>query len=95
MPINILPDIELLVKQGCQLVLGTDSLASNRQLSIAGEMKTIRQHFPKITTEEMLKWATSNGAKALQLDALLGSFEKGKKPGVVSMDENESIRRVI
>jgi aminodeoxyfutalosine deaminase len=32
--------------------------------------------------ETLLKWATSDGAKALQLDSLLGSFEKGKKPGV-------------
>jgi cytosine/adenosine deaminase-related metal-dependent hydrolase len=31
----------------------------------------------------MLGWATINGARALQMDKHLGSFEKGKKPGVV------------
>jgi cytosine/adenosine deaminase-related metal-dependent hydrolase len=39
--------------------------------------------------ETLLKWATSNGAKALQLDSLLGSFEKGKKPGVLLIKDNE------
>ncbi|MEO7984286.1 MAG: amidohydrolase family protein, partial [Bacteroidota bacterium] len=81
-----LPDIDLLIKQDCEIVLGTDSLASNHQLSILEEIKTIGKHFPHIATEKMLQWATSNGAKALQLDSLLGSFEKGKKPGVNLID---------
>lgn len=78
-----LPDINLLMKYDCAIVLGTDSLASNHQLSMLEEIKTIRQTFPAIEMETLLKWATSNGAKALQLDSLLGNFEKGKKPGVV------------
>jgi len=82
-----MPDIDLLVKHDCEIVLGTDSLASNHQLSILEEMKTIRKDFPGIKTETLLKWATSNGAKALQVDSLLGSFEKGKRPGLVLVDE--------
>lgn len=81
-----LPNIDLLLKHDCEIVLGTDSLASNNQLSILEEIKTILQHFPHIEMERMLRWATSNGARALQMDALLGSFEKGKKPGVVLID---------
>jgi len=81
-----LPDVNLLMKNNCEIVLGTDSLASNHQLSILEEIKAIRQHFPNIETEKLLKWATINGAKALQLDQVLGSFEKGKKPGVVLID---------
>jgi aminodeoxyfutalosine deaminase len=77
-----LPNIDLLMKHDCEIVLGTDSLASNHQLSILEEIKTIQQHFPHIKMETMLQWATSNGAKALQMDAALGSFEKGKRPGV-------------
>ena len=83
-----LPDIELLMKHDCEIVLGTDSLASNHQLSILDEIKTIQQHFPHIEMETLLKWATSNGAKALQMDSLLGSFEKGKKPGVILIQKN-------
>ena len=90
-----LPDIDLLVKHDCEIVLGTDSLASNHQLSILEEMKTIQQHFPHIEMEMMLQWATSNGAKALQMDSLLGSFEKGKKPGVILIENNfTSVKRL-
>jgi len=46
----------------------------------------LRQHFPGIRTEQLLGWATINGAKALQLDNILGSFERGKKPGLVICD---------
>lgn len=85
-----LPNVDLFVKQDCTIVLGTDSLASNWQLNIVAEMKAIQVHFPSITTEQLLKWATMNGAKALQLDSLLGSFEKGKKPGIVLCDADLS-----
>ncbi len=91
-----LPNVDLLLKHDCDIVLGTDSLASNHQLSILEEMKTIQQHFPHIEMEMMLQWATSNGAKALQMDSLLGSFEKGKKPGVVLMDSKlDAAKRII
>lgn len=78
-----LPNIDSFIKQNCTIVLGTDSLASNHQLSITAEIKTIHDHFPLIDTVQLLKWATINGARALQVDNIAGSFEKGKKPGVV------------
>ncbi len=95
-----LPDIDLMIKHDCTIVLGTDSLASNHQLSILEEIKTIRHHYPHIEIETLLKWATSNGAKALQMDALLGSFDpsaslRRKKPGVILIENNlTSVRRL-
>lgn len=70
-----------------RVVLGTDSLASNHQLSILEEMKTLQQHFPLLATETLLQWATINGARALQMENELGSFEKGKTPGIVLIKE--------
>ncbi len=78
-----LPPVEMFRKKHCNIVLGTDSLASNWSLSILDEMKTIQKSFPSIPLEELLMWATLNGARALQMDNKLGSFEKGKQPGVV------------
>lgn len=90
-----LPDIEMLMKHNCKLVLGTDSLASNHQLSILEEIRTIRHHFPRIELEDLLTWATSNGSKALQVDQLMGSFEKSKKPGVLVISNDLSeVKRV-
>ncbi|WP_431217895.1 amidohydrolase family protein [Puia sp. P3] len=86
----------MLVKNECTIVLGTDSLASNHQLSVLEEIKTLRRAFPRIGMPEMLRWATYNGAKALQLDSVLGSFEKGKQPGVVLIgNEGETVRRLL
>ena len=78
-----MPPIELLRSEKAKVVIGTDSYASNWSLNILDELKTIQQHQSKIPLAEMLGWATINGAQALQMDKHLGSFEKGKKPGVV------------
>ena len=45
---NGLPDMDLLMQSGFPIVLGTDSLASNTQLSILAEMKVLKEHFPQI-----------------------------------------------
>ena len=87
---NALPPVDALRRQHCNIVLGTDSLASNHSLSILDEMKTIGKHFTNIPLEEMLGWATINGAKALIMDDQFGSFEKGKRPGVVLVENLEN-----
>jgi cytosine/adenosine deaminase-related metal-dependent hydrolase len=45
-------------------------------------MITLQQYFPNLRLEELLIWATLNGAKALEAEKNYGSFESGKKPGV-------------
>ncbi|MEP6844809.1 MAG: amidohydrolase family protein [Panacibacter sp.] len=83
------PPLDMLMKHSCTMILGTDSLSSNHSLSILDEMKSIRNHFPHIGLKDLLQWATINGAKALQMDNELGSFEKGKRPGVVLISNLE------
>jgi cytosine/adenosine deaminase-related metal-dependent hydrolase len=78
-----MPPIELLRSEKANIVIGTDSYASNWSLSVLDELKIIQQHHPQIPLDEMLGWATINGARALQMEKHLGSFEQGKKPGVV------------
>ena len=100
---NTLPPVDLLRKHKSTIVVGTDSLASNHSLCILDELKTLSKHFPSIPLSELLQWATLNGAKALQLDEQLGSFEKGKTPGVLNIEQlnngaihqNTSIKRLI
>jgi cytosine/adenosine deaminase-related metal-dependent hydrolase len=45
-------------------------------------MKTLQKQFD-LSTATLLQWAVSNGARALQLDGVLGSFTPGRQPGVV------------
>ena len=79
----------LFLENDCNVILGTDSLASNDQLNILEEIKTIIKNFPEIKTETLLQWATINGAKALQMQNEIGSFEKGKIPGAILIENTE------
>lgn len=87
---NKLPPVALLLKHDCNIILGTDSYSSNWQLSIVSEMQALLQHFPFLSTNTVLQWATFNGAKALRMESEAGSFEKGKKPGIVLIQNNFS-----
>jgi len=77
-----LPPVPLFQNEKLNLCLGTDSLASNHQLSVLQEMITLQQHFPDITLHELVTWACLNGARALRIDHRYGSFERGKNPGI-------------
>ncbi len=87
---GILPKVDLFLGQGFNIALGTDSLASNSKLCILSEMYTLQQKFPVLSTAELLKWATINGATYLGIDKEKGTIETGKTPGlnlITGLDE--------
>lgn len=95
---DALPPADLLRKNNGSIVLGTDSLASNHSLNLLDEMKLLQQNFPGISLAELLQWATINGAKALQMDDKLGSFEKHKNPGInliKNLQNNKIVDRTV
>ena len=73
------PPVELLRKNRLRIAVGTDSLASNETLSMVRELGMLGN----VPLEELLGWATLNGARALGMDDRLGSVEVGKTPGLV------------
>jgi cytosine/adenosine deaminase-related metal-dependent hydrolase len=79
---NKLPTFEFFKNTPFPITIGTDSLASNDSLCILSEMKVIQKHYQAISFEELLKWATINGAKFLGFDHDLGSISLGKTPGL-------------
>lgn len=79
---NQLPPVSLFRDENLNICIGTDSLASNHGLSVLAELITLQLNFPEIKLEELLKWSSLNGAKALQIEDKYGSFEVGKKPGI-------------
>jgi len=91
---NKVPPIDLFLKHNCHIVLGTDSYSSNWQLNIASEIASIHKHFPHIPVETVLQWATINGAKALQWEPELGSFETGKTSGVVLLSNEGNSQKL-
>lgn len=100
-----LPPVNMLRNKGCSIVVGTDSLASNSKLSILSELVTLQEAFPELTTEELMVWATMNGAKAIGVDSWAGSIEPGKKPGLLLIEgadlsvprltRNSKVKRLI
>jgi cytosine/adenosine deaminase-related metal-dependent hydrolase len=79
---NRLPKIEMFQYHDFNITLGTDSLASNKNLCILSELKTLHSNFSSLALTDTIKWATINGAKFLGIDDKFGSIEKGKKPGL-------------
>jgi aminodeoxyfutalosine deaminase len=78
---NSLPQAVLFDSKGYTIAIGTDSLASNNNLSILEEM-IILQEQCHIPFEKTINWATLNGARALGFESQIGSFEIGKSPGL-------------
>ncbi len=77
--------------KGLKTTIGTDSLASNHTLSIWEEVQTIRKH-TDLDVNTLLIWACKNGADFLQLTHL-GTFERGKRPGV-NLVHNNKVQRL-
>jgi 5-methylthioadenosine/S-adenosylhomocysteine deaminase len=82
-----------MLRAGVAVGLGTDGAASNNDLDMWEEMDTAAK-LHKLTTgdpkvlsaEEALVLATIGGARALHMDAEIGSLEEGKRADIVVVD---------
>jgi len=81
-----LPPVEMMMLEGCEIIVGTDSPASSKTMSILSELKLISNHFPSVSLEEMIRWVTINGARALNEDNNFGKIVPGKKPGLLLLE---------
>jgi 5-methylthioadenosine/S-adenosylhomocysteine deaminase len=84
------------LEAGINVALGTDGSASNNDLDMLGEMRTaallakgVAGNAAAVSAMQALQMATLNGAKALGLDAEIGSLSIGKAADVVAIDLSE------
>ena len=84
---NKIPPADMLHAEGCDIVIGTDSPASTKKLSILAELKTLQKYFPSISLEELVRWATINGARALCENQNFGRIVPGIKPGLLVLQD--------
>jgi cytosine/adenosine deaminase-related metal-dependent hydrolase len=75
-----------LLSRGVNVALGTDSRASNPDLSLFNELKFVRQLAPEFDPGELLRLGTLNGAFALGIEAETGSLELGKSADLAIVD---------
>ena len=79
---RMMPPVQMLREQHVRIAVGTDSLASARNLSM---IEALRQ-LGDIPLNELLCYATINGAHALGIDSTKGSITPGKRPGLAVIE---------
>jgi 5-methylthioadenosine/S-adenosylhomocysteine deaminase len=86
-------EVEKLARHGINVALGTDGCASNNDLDMFSEMRTAAQLGKAVAKDATavpasvaLAMATINGAKAMGLDAEIGSLEIGKFADLCAVD---------
>ena len=84
--------LEKMLAANVLVALGTDSRASNPDLSIFSEMSYILRTFPAVPAATILELGTLNGAKALGLANDCGSIEVNKRAHfcVAPLDDESS-----
>jgi len=77
-----------LLREGVSLALGTDSRASNPDLSMLAELKFALRTHPQVSPSEILRLGTLAGAEALRQGELTGSLVPGKRAdlAIVAID---------
>jgi len=68
-----------MIEQGINVALGTDSRASNPDLSIWNELLFLRERNPEVSPDLILECGTLAGARALGLAEEVGSLAVGKQ----------------
>jgi cytosine/adenosine deaminase-related metal-dependent hydrolase len=71
---------------GVTLALGTDSRASNPDLSLLEEIRCVAANHSQVAPSRILELATLGGAKALGLDRRTGTLEIGKRADLIAID---------
>ena len=88
--------IKALREAGVNITLGTDGPSSSNDLDLWKVIRTAAILHKTINADpelhparEMIKMATLNGAKALNMDDEIGSFEVGKKADLILIDTHK------
>lgn len=83
--------VGLFLAQGLLPALGTDSLASNPELSLWREMNLLSEDHPMIAPADIFAMATIGGAAALGIDDEYGSLAPGKTARFLVISPTEAI----
>ena len=81
---------EKLREVGFNICLGTDSLASNDDLSLLAEMRAFQKKFPDVSPEEILKMVTVNAARALRQENSIGQIRTGFRADLMAIPVTKS-----
>lgn len=78
------PIVELR-RAGLRMAIGTDSAASNENLSMLDELRFLARARPELPPADLLRMGTLDAAAALRLEHAIGSLEPGKQADLVAL----------
>ena len=88
--------VSTLISRGITVGLGTDGCASNNNLDLFAEMdmaakvhKVQTMNPTDLDALTVLRMCTIEGARALRMENITGSLEKGKKADIIILDTNK------
>ncbi len=87
-------DWKFFSQHGYRLLLGTDSLASNRELNLFAEMRTMAAVAPQLKPEEIIAMVTLSPAAALGMDGKLGRLSRGAFAEMITIPFEENLAYV-
>ena len=82
-------------EHGFNICLGTDSLASNSDLSLFAEMRALHESEPALSPEEIFKMVTVNSARALHLADEVGQIRPGFFADLIAIPFEQSPKNVF
>ena len=74
-----------MLEKGISLILGTDSLASNPNLSLWEEMRLLAEDHSDLEPIDIIKMATINGAKFMGISDEYGSLDPGRSASFLAV----------
>jgi cytosine/adenosine deaminase-related metal-dependent hydrolase len=82
-----------LLAEGVRIALGTDSLASNPDLDVLGEVRFLHRLYPDLPGAALLRMATLSGAEALGWQDETGSLRPGKSADLIVLPLASGLRQ--
>ncbi|MEY2485279.1 MAG: aminodeoxyfutalosine deaminase [Verrucomicrobiota bacterium] len=83
-------ELERLRDLGFNICLGTDSLASNDDLSLFAEMRALQRNYPNVRPEYLLETVTLNPARALGQESALGKISPGFYADLITIPDRRT-----
>jgi len=81
-------DLEFFQSSGIPVLLGTDSLASNRDLDMFSEMRAMKEAFPGLDAEEILTMVTVRPAAAIGRAGRIGELSPGALADFIAIPDS-------
>jgi cytosine/adenosine deaminase-related metal-dependent hydrolase len=87
--------LEKFRKDGFNICLGTDSLASNSDLSLFAEMRALRDSHANLSPPDILEMVTINSAHALDMGNSLGRLQPGFFADLVAIPAKPPLKEAL